>query len=229
MIRSCSAGSGRPISWEGECALRVRSVACVFLAATALVVVSGCAPFSTFQSPEVLGRGRAAVGVGMVTVKWDESDEEDEDDMGSLPAIWFRTAPADNTDVGLSLNLFGSAMDVKRVLYRGPILVTGDLGFCFASDDLDGEGVVMLRPSIIVGTDHVYGSAWGAYAFPTDDTVVAQGFMVGASLGGDLRLMGEYDFFQMGDKDSPSSAYAVGLQWAWGGDTASRAGRRLPN
>ena len=199
---------------------------CALVIAAVLVVLSGCAPFSTFQSPEVLGKGRAAVGAAMITVTW---DEENEDDGGTIPAIWFRASPADNTDVGLSINLFGSAVDIKRVFFRGPILVSGDLGFCFGTDELDGGSAIVLRPSVLLGTDHLYGSAWGAYAFPGDETVVVQGLTIGASIGGNLRLMGEYDHFQMGDKDSPSSALGVGLQWAWGDHVDSEEGRRLPN
>jgi hypothetical protein len=185
-----------------------------------LLVLQGCAPISMFQSPEVLQPGERAIGAAYLVVQWDTVEEEDlpgDDDVGGLPSIWFRTAVAENTDMGMSIGLFSSALDIKRVFVRGPVLLSGDLGLCFGNDEFDGDAAVTLRPALLLGTEHLYGSVWGAYAFPGDDTVVAQGVGVGVSLGDRVRLVGEWNYFQMGDTDSPSLDYGGGLQWTWGG------------
>ena len=183
------------------------------LTGAVVLCLQGCAPICTFRSPEVLALGEKGVGIGVVTIDWRGGADHRE----SLPSLWVRSAVAENTDIGVSIGAFGTAFDVKRVFVRGPILVSGDLGLSYGSEDIMVDPAVVVAPAVMVGTDHLYGGVWGAYALTGDDGVVAQGISLGVSVGDKLRLMGEYDYFQRGDDDVPSSAYGVGLQLIWGG------------
>jgi hypothetical protein len=178
-----------------------------------LLGLQGCAPVATFRCPEVLAPGEKAVGIGLVAIDWRGPGEHVE----SLPSAWFRSSIADKTDIGVSIGAFGSAFDVKHLLVGGPVLVSADLGFSYGADDIFGDPTVIVAPGIMVGTDRLYGGAWGAYTPFGKAATASHGISLGASVGGRLRLLGEYDYFKRGHDDVPSSAFGVALQWEFGG------------
>jgi hypothetical protein len=185
-----------------------------------------CEPLSTFQAPDVLEEGERAVGGSALRVGWDGKDPDRSS--GVFPSLWYRSSIDENTDFGIGIGPFVSAFDIKRVLLRKQLVLSGDLG---VSVDTYGDvydafalEALMLRPALLFGTDRTYGGLWGLYAVPEDENVTESGVMLGASLGDRRKLMLEYNYRWLHGEKRGVTAFGLACQWAWGGDAGT--GRR---
>jgi hypothetical protein len=166
----------------------------------------------------VLEEGERAVGGSALGVAWEGRDPVRSS--GVLPSLWYRSSIDENTDFGIGVGPFVSTFDIKRVLLRKALLVSGDLG---VSVDTYGDvydtfalEALLLRPALLLGTEHVYGGVWGLYALPEDENVTESGVMLGTSLGDRRKLMFEYSFRWLHGEERGVAAYGLALQWTWG-------------
>lgn len=190
--------------------------------------LQGCAPLPMFQSPAVLEPGEIAIGAGVARLEWYPEMEGDSPEY--FPSLWFRGSLGDDTDFGFNAGApWNLAVDIKRELSHGPILLSGDLGFSWVITEVDmgdlGDGeesksAAFVHPALLFGTEHVYGGILGNWLlfgkYPTD---FMPGIMVGASVGDRFRLMFEYSrFWYSIDGQAATIApasYGLGVQGIW--------------
>ena len=214
--------SGRYPEWGAAIVAHVRQAVArpaVLVVAVVLVSLLGCEPLSTFQPPDVLAEGERAIGGSALGVGWDGRDPDRSS--GILPSLWYRSSIDENTDFGIGIGPFVSTFDIKRVLLRKRLLLSGDLG---VSVDTYGDvydtfalEALLLRPALLLGTEQVYGGVWGLYAVPEDENVTESGVMLGAALGDRRKVMLEYNFRWLHGEERGVAAYGLALQWALGG------------
>ena len=187
--------------------------------AVTLFSLQGCEPLSTFQSPDVLDLGERAVGGSALGVGWEGRDPERSS--GVLPSLWYRSSIDENTDFGIGIGPFVSTFDIKRVLLRKRLLLSGNLGVSVDTYgdiyDMFALEALLLRPALLLGTEQVYGGVWGLYAVPEDENVTESGVMLGVSLGDRTKLMFECNYRWLHGEERAVVAYGLALQRAWGG------------
>jgi hypothetical protein len=189
--------------------LNTAAAATTLLVALSVAGGLGCAPMSTFQSPVVLAAEERAIGVGALQVLWDP--EENPDDTGLFPSIWYRSSVTEKTDLGVKVGLFeGVVFDIKHSLVEGPVAVAGDLGVGLVG--FENATALVIRPAVLVGTPNIYAGAWYNYPLSGEYWDHMSGFVVGASIGSRRILMLEYNWFKEPGGRDPSMSFGLAVQ-----------------
>jgi hypothetical protein len=187
----------------------------------AVIIFTGCASFSTYQSPEVLEPQEKALGIG-----FSEIFNADNSKITSGPMeIYGRFGIVKNLDVGVKLAGFIPWLtvftDVKYQFLREPIMVSADLGYSFFHlEDITTHG---LYPMVLLGRKYLYGgikaiylSSWGTIE-PFDESAISghlffPGVVVGTSFGDRTRLLLEANIYFTEDRNTPLIFMGVALQ-----------------
>ena len=173
----------------------------------------GCAPMSTFQSPDTLELGERAVGVGVLQVPLGPEYLEDR---ALFPSVWYRRALADDTDLGVKVGLReGVLLDVKRVFFRRPLALAGDLGVAVGVVDPSfgvSRWFLVIRPAVLLGSKNIYGGVWTNLQLSEFQWERMHGLMVGTALGTKRKLMLECNWFKQEGAGNASVSFGLGFQ-----------------
>ena len=115
------------------------------------LLLVGCTPIVTFQTPEVLMPNRAAIGMGAVSL-WEEGEQ-----FNYIPTSgWIRFGLSKGNEFGIRAGLTeGLSVDFKHSFLEEPFLVSGDIGLAFVG--FDNENALIFIPQLLVGFPHLYG------------------------------------------------------------------------
>ncbi len=166
-----------------------------------LIILSGCVSLSTYQSPKILDKGDAQVGVGMLA----GFGEIREVALGEVSLIG-RYGISDRMDIGAKIyglphlvqfySLYG---DLRYQLLTEPLYVSGAFGVStFHVEDYRSTG---LYPTIMFGTERIYGGVKWIRMISSSDEMEESlgtnfaGVVAGATFGKRLSFMPELNVY----------------------------------
>ncbi len=138
-----------------------------WLAAAGLLLLGGCSPLNTLQTPDVRPPGGVLVGMGLTAGASGnviEGNRENNDLPFTHTELYLRLGLLPGVEAGARVvGLVGYALDAKVQLLREPLLVAANAGFGRASEDYCFYGCAATNVStrfagLIAGTRHVYGA-----------------------------------------------------------------------
>jgi hypothetical protein len=186
-----------------------------FIILISILINTGCLSLMNFQTPEVLDPGEHTIGIGSGVY----IAPEDDGDLRIEPLsgdIQWRFGLKKNLDGGLRYRFpLGILGDIKYQFLAEPVLVSGDLGISYwyipgILIDNPTEHWVSICPTLLVGTEHIYGGIKILYSFNITATSIENegffppGLLLGASIGNRFRINPEVTFFY---HDIPEGSY----------------------
>jgi hypothetical protein len=204
----------------------------VLSALPAILILQGCASYSTFQSVEVMEPGEGAWGMGITGgIDSDLNTYKD----GNLTELYGRFNLKKNWDMGLKMSGFLPVSgvylaDVKYQVLSRPFYVSGDLGLSYSHLYRKGRkdiGIFGLHPMIMAGTKRVYcgikvvslvstGSV-ELYGSPyrLKNSIAYPGLFFGGNIGNEFKIMPEFHIYFPNESGAePFKMWGIGFQFA---------------
>ena len=188
-----------------------RSNLLVFLCS--LLLLSGCASVTTFQTPEVIEKDSSLLGAGL------SASLNTGDSKILMPAFecYARKGLTKKTDGGLKIfglpcGFGGIVADIKYQLFDGPISVSGDLGASVSAVKVeDYQWTFAFYPMLLFGTDRAYVGVRSIHTgIGKFDHI--PGIFLGLSLGDTFRVMPEVSYHFIRDEDEGFFTFGLGFQ-----------------
>ena len=190
-----------------------------FILGLTLSLLAGCASLSTFQTPQVLEKGKTVIGLAGSGVN------------GSAPGILEasgRIGLGHGTDAGLKVTLPGTlTADFKWQWFRGVrVNAALDLALSYFNSSNDGEDFksTALMPTLLLGNRHWY--AGGRVVFMSADgtitffgshdfelTNVFPGLFLGFAIGNRFQVLPEINAYF--PREGSFVIWGIGLRYAF--------------
>ncbi len=203
----------------------------------AAIAVSGCLSFGSYYGPETVPPGSTEVGTGTVLAYVPEAGNEDPSIVPLETAFLVRHGITENADLGArawalpqalpagEVGFWGFYGDARYRLYDGPVMVTGAVGASAMRVDL--VTIFGVYPSLLVGTESLYGGTRLMYATGRADEVDAAdqqplftdpaiGLVAGASVGRRFMVRPEVSFYLFPGAEEVFIAPAVSFHYRFG-------------
>jgi len=162
-----------------------------------LVSLSGCVSLATLQTAQPLDPGKVNIDLGAAVHATNS--------FAFIPEAGARVGLFTNADLGAKVSLGGLFfVDAKYQFIDSPIRVSGDLGWSYSeSSNIASIG---WYPTVLIGQDHWYAGIRETHLSSSGEIDLAgtqkisaskwflTDFVVGASLGDQLRILPELNF-----------------------------------